>query len=139
MGRLVRPPIYLPVSCASSGFDPGSCQNVPQWPLCAVLAFFSELSPDPFLNRLWLFFLSLPTSPLSLQPQGVLPSFISISENGRPGPLSGDRHLSRPGKGNEPYAVDKFSEPWIWGSQQFGHSGHEGKAHVTHEEDRSSW
>lgn len=113
----MRPPIYLPVIRV----DPGSCQNGPQWPLSVVLAF-PELSPDPFLNCLWLFFLSLPTSPLSLQPQGVLPSFISVSENGRPGPLSGDRCLSHPVKGNEPYAVDKFSEPWIWGSQQFGHT-----------------
>lgn len=61
-----------------------------------------------------------------------------MSENGRPGPLSGDRRLSHPVKGNEPYVVDKFTEPWIWGSQQFGHNEHEGKAHVTHEEDKSS-
>lgn len=55
----MRPPIYLPVIRV----DPGSCQNGPQWPLSVVLAF-PELSPDPFLNCLWLFFLSLPTSPL---------------------------------------------------------------------------
>lgn len=78
----MRPPDIAASELCFLRVDPGSCQNGPQWPLSAVLAFFPEFSLDPFLNRLWLFFLSLPTSPLSLQPQGVLSSFIGVSENG---------------------------------------------------------
>lgn len=75
-----------------------ACQDVSQRHSRPGLVTLSTLL-GPFLNCLWPFFLSLPTSLFYLQPQGIPPSFITLPVEVEEASRSGD-WAQPPSEGN---------------------------------------